>query len=431
MQVKLAYGRSGLEVSLPDERTTVIEPTYLPGLPDEAAALRRALREPIGSLPLAEQVKADDTIVIVFCDVTRPMPTRRVLPVILEELGHVPAERITLLNATGTHRANTQAELVEMLGPEIVGRYRIVNHDARAKETLEYVGRTPRGGPVWLDRAYLTASVRILTGFIEPHFFAGFSGGPKLIAPGVAGLETVMHLHSAPLIADPRATWGIIVGNPIHDEIRAIARLAPPTFALDVALNKEHHITAVWAGDVFASHPRGCDFVKRTAMQPVPAPFEVVLTTNGGYPLDQNLYQAVKGMSAAALVVRQGGAILCAAECRDGLPEHGNYKDLLHTSRNPAEMLARIHTPGFSMPDQWEAQIQAQIQLKARVLLKNSYLSPDQVRAAHLEPVDDVEQAITRLLAEYGPAARLCVLPQGPQTIPYLDDGDGHASPAS
>jgi nickel-dependent lactate racemase len=430
MRVKLAYGRSGLEVSLPDERTTVIEPAYLPGLPDEAAALRRALRQPIASPPLAERVKPTDSVVIVFCDITRPMPTRRVLPVILGELGHVPAGNITLLNATGTHRANTQAELAEMLGPEIVGRYRVVNHDARAQETLEYVGRTPRGGPVWLDRAYLAASIRIVTGFIEPHFFAGFSGGPKLVAPGVAGLETVMHLHSAPLIADPRATWGITLGNPIHDEIRAIARLAPPTFALDVALNKEHRITAVWAGDVFASHPQGCEFVKRTAMQPVPAPFDVVLTTNGGYPLDQNLYQAVKGMSAAALVVRQGGAILCAAECRDGLPEHGNYKDLLHSSRSPAEMLARIQTPGFSVPDQWEAQIQAQIQLKARVLLKNGYLSPDQVRAAHLEPVDDVEQAVARLLAEYGPSARLCVLPQGPQTIPYVADGSGPISPA-
>ena len=419
VQVELAYGRVGLTVELPGS-ATIIEPTFLPGLPDEAAALRQALRSPIGRAPVGQLVGPDDTVAIVVCDITRPMPTSRVLPVLLEELGPLEPERITIFVATGTHRANTPAELDEMLGSSVARRYPIVNHDAFNRDEHEHLGDLSSGAPILLDHRFLASSVKILTGFIEPHFFAGFSGGPKMVAPGLAALETVLHLHSAPFIGHPSATWGVTVGNPIHDAVREIAARVRPDFTLDVTINKEHRITSVFAGELFEAHRTGCEFVRRTAMQAVDEPFDVVVTTNSGYPLDLNLYQTVKGMSAAAQIVRPGGAIVVASSCWDGLPEHGNYKDLLRMSSSAEDMLRRVEAPGFRMHDQWQGQVQGLIQKKARVFLKSDGLTPAQVREAHLEPIDDVSVTVERLLAEYGPGARLAVLPQGPQTIPYV-----------
>jgi nickel-dependent lactate racemase len=264
------------------------------------------------------------------------------------------------------------------------------------------------------------ADVRITTGFVEPHFFAGFSGGPKMVAPGLAGLDTVLVLHDAARIAHPNATWGVTEGNPIHDDVREIARMTGVTFSIDVTLNRAQKITAVFAGDLFEEHRAACLAAKRDAMQPVDAPFDVVVTTNSGFPLDQNLYQAVKGMSAAAKVVRPGGTIVCAAECRDGLPSHGSYGRVLASQPSPEKLLAMITAPGYSVPDQWQVQIQAQVQLKANVLVKTAGLTAAEVRAAHFEPIDDVADAVAAALRAAGGGARLCVLPQGPQTIPYL-----------
>lgn len=424
-KIELAYGKSGLTVELPTANLTVIEPTFVDGLTNEVTALQQAMRNPINSRPLAELVRPDQKIAIVFCDITRPMPNNRVLPVVLAELENAGAQRqnITLINATGMHRGNNEAELREMLGANIVDNYRVVNHNAFDKATLTHLGRTSFGAELWVCSEYLQADLKILTGFIEPHFFAGFSGGPKMITPGISGGDTVMHLHSAKMVGDTQAIWGVTFGNPIHDEIRESAAMAGSDFSLNVTLNKKHQITNVFAGEVFASHKEGCEFVRRTAMQPVTTPFDIVITTNSGYPLDQNLYQAVKGMSAAALIVKSGGAIISAAECLDGIPEHGNFKDILKMANTPHELLDLINSPNFSMFDQWEAQVQAQIQLKARVFLKSSYLSDEQVRAAMLEPVinDSIEQTVEMLLGEYGPNATICVLPQGPQTVPYLE----------
>nr|HEU5318085.1 nickel-dependent lactate racemase [Chloroflexota bacterium] len=254
---------------------------------------------------------------------------------------------------------------------------------------------------------------------IEPHFFAGFSGGPKMVMPAVAGIDTVLRNHGARNIGDPRATWGVTDGNPIWEEIREAALMVAPRFSLNVTLNKAHEITAVFAGDMLESHREGCAFARRTAMRAVERPFDVVLTTNSGYPLDLNVYQAIKGISAGARVVKDGGAVVAAAECWDGIPDHGDYKDLLFAARDPEALLARINAPGFQMPDQWEAQIQAMIQRRCDVCL-HSTLPDEVVRRTHLHPCADVEATIERLLAERGPDATLCVLPQGPQTIPYL-----------
>ena len=294
-------------------------------------------------------------------------------------------------------------------------------HDARNTESLIRLGDTSTGVPVWLNREWVESDFKITTGFVEPHFFAGFSGGPKMVAPGLAGLDTVMVLHDAKRIGHPRAVWGVTDGNPVHHDVREIARLTGVDFALDVTLNRDQQITAVFAGDLSVEHAAACEAARRDAMQPVGAPFDVVLTTNSGYPLDQNLYQSVKGMSAAAEVVKPGGQIICVAECRDGLPDHGAYAAILAEKGSPGELLEMINSPGYSVPDQWQVQIQAQIQMKATVSVVAGCLDPEQIRAAHFEPAENAAEAALQALAASGPGATLCVLPQGPQTIPYVD----------
>jgi lactate racemase len=420
MRVRLDYGTEGLEVDLPEDRTTVIEPAYPEGVVDVRGTLRRALAEPIGSRPLAELVAVGCRVAISVCDGTRPQPREAMLNAIFEALPRLGADDVVILVATGTHRANTPAELERMLGTDIARRYRVLNHDARDRSTLAFAGETSTGVPVWLAREWLEADVRITTGFVEPHFFAGFSGGPKMVAPGLAGLETTMILHDARRVGDPRAVWGITEGNPIHDDVREIARMTGVHFAFDVTLNGAKEVTAAFAGELFAEHARACAQSKGEAMRGIREPFDVVLTTNSGFPLDQNLYQTVKGMSAAAQIVKEGGVILCASECRDGLPNHGAYAELLRRRATPEALLAMVHEPGFAEPDQWQVQVQAQIQKRARVLVKTSTLTPDDIRAAHFEPMDDVSSEAMHALEVAGDGARLCVLPRGPQTIPYV-----------
>jgi nickel-dependent lactate racemase len=420
VRVRLDYGSDGLEVDLPDDRVTVIEPHFKPAVPDARATLLAAIRSPLAGPPLSGIVRPGQRVAISVCDITRAQPRREQLQALFEEMPEIPGRDVTILIATGTHRANTEAELERMLGREILDRCRVINHDSRDASALEYVGRTSTGVAVYLNREWLAADIRITTGFVEPHFFAGFSGGPKMVAPGLAGLQTVMTLHDAARIGHPNATWGVIDGNPIHEDVREIARMSPAHFSVDVTLNRDQQITAAFAGDMFVEHRAACAYAKETAMRAVPAPFDVVLTTNSGYPLDQNLYQAVKGMSAAAKIVKPGGTIVCAAECRDGLPSHGSYGAVLASQPGPQGLLAMINAPGYSVPDQWQVQIQAQIQIKADVLVKASGLGPSELRAAHFAPIEDVSVTVREALARSGPAATLCVLPQGPQTIPYL-----------
>ena len=423
MRIKLAYGKEGLWVNLPDgAKVTVLEPRFVPGLPDEPAAIRAALRQPLGTPSLRELARPDDTVAIAFSDLTRPMPSGRVLPVLLEELAHVPRENITLFNAVGTHRPNTPEELANMLGRQVAEGYRIVQHNAFDPDSLVLLGETSFGHEMWVNRAFMAASVKVLTGFIEPHMFAGFSGGPKAILPGLAGARTILGNHGPRMIENPQAIWGITRGNPIWEEMREVALHVEPTFVLNVALNKAREITGVFAGEMDQAHAAGTAFVGQSAMIPVLAPFDIVITSNSGYPLDLNLYQAVKGMSAAAQIVRQGGSIILAAECVDGIPDHGEYKRLLHMATNPQQLMDIVTAPGFVCIDQWEAQLQAMIQLKADVYVKATYLTDEQIRRALLIPAPDVDDTVWNLLRKYGPQATICVLPEGPQTIPYIKE---------
>lgn len=434
MKINLAYGKTRLPVELPDENTTVIEPKYVQGIAraGEFDAIRHALCSPTASAPLSESVNASDRVAIVICDITRAIPTARMLPPLLSELERagVRDENIVILNATGTHRINTAPELERMVGADIFARYRVENHECHDDAAHTFVGTTPGGRTVRVDTRLLEASVRILTGFIEPHFFAGFSGGPKMVVPGLGSLDTVMQMHDAQLIGEPEARWGVTYGNPLWQELRSAAGLAfdypasrgAPAFVFNfnVTLNRDLDITGIFCGDPDASHAAGCAFAREVAMQRVREPFDIVVTTNSGYPLDLNLYQTVKGMSAAAQVVKQGGDIVVASECIEGVPAHGKYGALLHRGATPDEWLAMVHAPGFSEHDQWQVQIQAQIQKKARVHLFAGGLREDEIRAAQILPARDVEQTIRELLSRQRDA-KICVLPEGPQTIPYME----------
>ena len=421
MKVTLAYGRKGLVVNVP-ENSEIVLPQFTPGISDETGTLREALGNPIQSPPLAQLVSTGDTAVIVHTDITRATPNAVILPVVIAELesAGVRREDITLLNGLGTHRRQSESELRSMLGDSLVDNYYCLQHDCYDDPNLVPIGHTALGHPVRINRHYLEADLRILTGFIEPHFFAGYSGGPKAILPSLAGAESVFTNHGLSMIGDIRATWGVTLGNPIWEEMRDVALKTDPTFLLNVTLNSGREITGIFAGDMLEAHARGCAFVKKTAMVEVEAPYDIVLTTNSGYPLDQNLYQSVKGISAASKIVKENGTIIIAAACEDGLPDHGQYADLLRKAGSPAGVIEMISQSGFSVQDQWQVQIQAQIQQRADVFVYSDNLSDEQISNALFKPCRDIEATIRELQERYGRDSRICVLPEGPQTIPFL-----------
>ena len=307
-----------------------------------------------------------------------------------------------------------------MLGHEVVQRYRVVNHNAHDPATLERVGTATDGTPVLFSREYARADRRIVLGFIEPHFFAGFSGGYKGVFPAVGDIGAIMRYHRADVIGDPRSTWGVLDGNPTQTIIRHNGALRPVDFLLNVTLNRRREITRFFCGSVAPAHGAGCEFARATAMAPCPRAYPLVITTNSGYPLDQNLYQAVKGMSAATQIVEPGGLIVAAARCNDGFPAHGNFRKLLFEHASPRALLDAILAPGFSMYDQWEAQKLAMILVRARVAL-HSEIPAEDARRAHLIPADDLEAFLAAEILRLGADAPVAVLPEGPMTIPALE----------
>jgi nickel-dependent lactate racemase len=421
MRVELDYGKGLLPVELPDGfEVRVIRPVSKKGKTDPAGEVRRALEEPIGMPPLSLFVKPADRVGVVVNDITRATPYRLILPTLLESLSHIERSQITFFVALGTHRRNTDDELGSILGEDVVSGYEIVQNDAFDVFTQMSAGTTSRGTEVLLNKRFFECDKKILTGFIEPHFFAGFSGGPKAVVPGMAGISTVMKNHCAGHIDHPGSTWGVTRGNPLWEEIREACEMVCGTFLLNVTLNREKQITAVFAGDLDGAHRAGCALVKETSMVGVEGPFDIVITSNSGYPLDLNLYQAVKGMSAASQIVREGGAVVIAADCWDGIPSHGEYGRLLQEARDPRSLLETVRRPGFAKQDAWQAQIQARIQLFADVFVYSKNLSRRQIESALLQKTDRIEDTVGMLLSRYGQDARVCVLPEGPQTIPYL-----------
>jgi lactate racemase len=417
--VELPFGRSRLLVGR-HPRSSVIRRVDAPALVDAAGEVRAALRNPDGCSSLRDLSREAHKIAVSVCDKTRPQPRELILRALLQELSGADAD-LTVLIATGSHQGATRAELREMVGEHILSNYKVVNHDAREPSTLTFFGMTEHHVPVWLNRIWVEADLRITAGVVEPHFFAGFSGGPKMVAPGLAGMETILTLHDAHRIGDSRATWGVTEDNPVHRDIRDCAALAPPHLALEVLIDRDKRLTHVFAGELFRTHAKAQNAARQFAMAAVDHEYEVVVTTNSGYPLDRDLYQSVKGMAAAERIVRPGGVIVIAAECADGLPDRGAFGELLLGSRSLNELRARIEQ-STTLPDQWQAQILLRVLARAQVEIFSSGLTRAQLSSAHLAAIDDVEEAVNQAMAEAGPDARVCYLPEGPQTIPYLSE---------
>jgi nickel-dependent lactate racemase len=420
--VHLAYGEDGLDVSVPDD-ALVLEPASALPLPNPAGAVATALAAPLSAPPLHDVVTARSRVAIVVSDVTRPVPNELLLPPLLSIIAQagVPAERVTIIIGTGMHRPSTPAERVRILGKEIADSYEVIDHDARDKTTLSYLTTTARGVEVWLNRRYMDADVRIVVGFVEPHMFAGYSGGGKGVVPGVAGADIVMSNHGADMIGHHGATFCVTRGNPIFEEQRDLALVSKPTLCLNVTLDQQRNVTGVFAGELAAAHDAAIGQAERQYVIDVPSEFDVVLATNMGYPADLNLYQSVKGMLVAARAVRQDGAILLTAECRDGLGL-AEYTELLTSEASPRALLERITSPGFGQYDQWGVQCQAIAQARADVWL-HSDMSRETTERAHLRYCEDVQATLADLCQAYernGGEASLLVLPHGQLTVPRV-----------
>jgi lactate racemase len=417
--VHLAYGRAAITLDLDPAlaRWHVIAPRHEQALVDPREALSAACASPIAHVPLLESIRPSDRVVMVTSDGTRPVPNRVVIPWLLDALP-VPPERVTVLLGTGTHRPNTYEEIVSMFGEETAGRVRILNHNAYDPEDNVCVGMTPEGAPVAFNRHYVEADKRIAVGFIEPHFFAGFSGGPKAVAPGMASIESILHLHTYDLIAHPKSTWGVLEGNPLQSTIRNMVACCPPDFLINVTLNAGKAVTGVFTGDYIEAHRAGCARVREQAMVAVPHTFPIVVTSNSGYPLDQNVYQSVKGMSAAAQIVQPGGDVFLASECSDGIPEHGQFGTMLREHPSLEALDAHLRCLPAPVLDQWQVQVLLRVRTRCAVRLLSS-LDAATVRTCKLIPVDDMQRDLEQRIRELGSGAPVAVLPEGPLTIPY------------
>ncbi len=416
MKVKLDYGRTGLIIEVPGNSVVMRMAEGKP-VENEITAIRFALANPIGKPPLSDLVDRNTKVVITHSDITRATPNHRILPVLLQYLEEnaVRRENITLINALGTHRPQTPQEMRDLLGDFVVDNYRCIQHDAFNASELVPVGKTSHGNEIRLNKTLLAADLKIFTGFIEPHFFAGFSGGPKAVLPALAGFESVSTNHGYQMISHPDATFITTHGNPIWDEMKEAADRVGNTFLLNVTLDRSRHITGVFAGDVILAHAEGCKFQMTLSVVEIDEPFDIVITSNSGYPLDQNLYQCVKGLSAAKRAVRQGGAILMVAGCEDGLPAHGQYAALLKQAGSPKSILEMVRKPGFHSQDSWQVQTQAYVQQHADVFLYSEGLTDTQIREALIIAVRDLQVALKDLQNKYG--RRIGILPEGPMVV--------------
>jgi nickel-dependent lactate racemase len=422
MRVRLDYGKTGLEVELPDDRVVgplAIQPTT--PIADPTAEVRRLLENPIGSPPLRDVARGRKSACILICDITRPVPNSILLPPILEtiEAAGVPHDQILILIATGLHRPNEGAELVELVGPEIAKNYRVENHHGKVLDEHTYLGTTDRGVPVWIDSRYVNADLKITTGLIEPHLMAGYSGGRKLICPGIAALETVKVWHGPDFLEHPKADCGFLDGNPVHEENTRIGWLAGCDFIVNVTLDKDRQITSVVAGHMEQAFRAGVAFIEKVVKAEVPTECDVVVTSCAGYPLDTTFYQAVKGLTGCLPIVKQGGTIILAASLSEGIgsPE---FQKLFTENASLQGFVQRILGKDYFVMDQWQLEELAKVCRKAKVKIVSDGLPPETLSKLFVEPAPSVESAVAASLAEYGPRAKVAVIPKGPYVMPVV-----------
>jgi nickel-dependent lactate racemase len=422
MRIKLDYGRTGLEVDLPTERLVgplAIREAAPLANPDEEIA--KVLAKPTGTPPLAELARGRKSACILICDITRPVPNRLLLPPILKTLESqgISRDEILILIATGLHRPNQGNELEEMVGPDIVKHYRIENHFGKKLSDHEFLGVTPNGVPAYIDRRYTHADLKITTGLIEPHLMAGYSGGRKVICPGIAALETVKIWHGPKFLEHPKADCGFLDGNPVHEENTRIAKMAGCDFIVNVCIDGQRRILWVGAGHMESAWLEGVRFVESVVRVPVPEPLDVVVTSCAGYPLDTTWYQAIKGLTGCLPIVKQGGTIILTASLTEGIgsPE---FQHLLRDNPDLKVFKERILGKDYFVMDQWQLEEFAKVAAKCKVKVVTQGMSAETLRQCHVEAAPSVEEAVADSLAEYGPAAKVAVIPKGPYVLPYI-----------
>jgi nickel-dependent lactate racemase len=419
MRVRLEYARSGLEVELPDDRVvrTLAYKNAAP-LADPLSTVEQLLLQPNGTLPLASLARDKRDACIAICDITRPVPNELILRPILStlEAAGIPREKITILVATGLHRESKPEEIVEMVGPEIAANYSIFDHCGQRIEEHTYLGESPRGVPIWIDSRYVRADLKITTGLIEPHLMAGFSGGRKLICPGLAALETVKVWHGPAFIEHPNADCGILDGNPVHEENTWIARRTGCDFIVNVVIDSERRPLKFVAGDMEQAFLEGVEFVRDVVVDTIDEPVDIVVTSSAGYPLDTTFYQSVKGMTGALPIVKQGGTIIVAAGLTEGIgsPE---FQRLFQEHSNLEVFVERILGKDYFALDQWQLEELAKVRRKAKVKMVSDGLPAATINELFVESAPSVEQAVADSLAEYGPNARIAVIPKGPYVL--------------
>lgn len=415
----LPYGTSFIKAKVPEKNFSfVLTPKEVPGIPDEAGAITAAMRSPTGSPALTDRLHPNDKVIVLVTDNTRACPEERILPPVLAELERkVPRRNITIIICLGLHPPLTKEQMVIKLGKGIVDNYNVVNHDVN--DTIN-LGTTPAGTPIDINRRVVEADFRISTGFIEPHLFAGFSGGRKSIAPGVFSVRAAYHNHGFVNIENPSARPGSTYGNPVHEDMLELAKAAKLDFIVNVLLNKRKEITHVVAGDSVLAHEKGCDIARGLAGVKIDHKVDIAVTTNAGAPLDHDFYQAVKGMDTASRITRDGGIIIEACLCNDGVGPQ-EYYDVHKACKTPIEVMQKVKREQ-PIGVQWENQILARIQMRQDVYLM-SQLEDKVARDMMTTPIKSIEEGIEKALKTLGSDAQIAIIPEGPMVIPILVAG--------
>lgn len=423
MDAKVHFGKYGLVIHLPAGcKADVVTAKVLPPLLDLPKAIAAALDKPLGTQSLRQLIikKHPLNAVVVVSDATRPVPTRLFLPQILHEISEgCSTTHVVILVATGLHRPSSPAELKAMVGEEVLSSYEVINHDANDASAQKYIDTTTRGTFAHLDRRYVEADFRITTGYVEPHFFAGLTGGRKSLVPGIAGAETIKANHSPAFISHPFARFGNTCGNPIYEDAVEIAQIAPPDFCVNVTINAQHQITGIAAGEMQAVSDRLVQDQLKASFFPLKKPYDVVICNNGGYPLDLNLYQAVKSMAIGELAVKEGGAIIACNECSDGIG-HEAFEKMIKTYSEPASLLRSIEKGEIRGPDLWQVQVLARILTKAKIYVVSSLHQAD-LGLIGMKHASTVEDALTDISSSQGTLGQVLILPDGPLAIPLPD----------
>jgi nickel-dependent lactate racemase len=417
--VSLPYGRGRLWAEIPERYlASIAVPKEMRPVPHPEAELRRALSAPIDSLSLDELARGAKNPCIIISDSTRPTPSGMIVEAALRSLcrAGIPEKSVRLVVATGLHRPSTEEELMERLGRGLLNRLEVLNHDARDDFSLVNLGRTSWGTPLWLNEAVHESDLVIGDGYIEPHFFAGYTGGGKNILPGVSGLETIKANHGAAMIDHPQARAGVLDGNPIYEDIVEGARRGGLDFSINVTLDPQKRISGIFAGEFEEAHRGGSEFLDGHVKVETPEA-DIVVTTNGGYPLDRDLYQAVKGMTVAEGIAREGGVAIVASECMDGVG-HPKFRELVERGGSPLEILEIIRAPGFFEIDQWEAQILARVLTRCDVICVTG-VEAAAIRGMHMIPAASVDEALSLARKSVGRDPEIVVVPGGPSTIPF------------